>query len=203
MQNYLKNKKLNSALVSVFAILVALSSFQNCGQKLFRSQSDQKEKTPEQKIAGTESNIYHAIRFDASENLTGQNSNGTSAFGTTRLNIELTKSEVIYSKFGVYPVIGAVKPETQELCTLDEVRRKKLVGFLTDSTICNPVPPEISCMAIAVTDIILYTATGEVELTPVICGRGAFLCDDRDAKFRAVLIDIKNKKPAAENCRSL
>jgi hypothetical protein len=88
---------------------------------------------------------------------------------------------------------------TTKSCTLDTVRLSGARQILQTSEVCRPgpLPPGmVSCLAIGAADIELSNATALVQLRPVICNSGTFLCDGNDALLRSLISDLETNPPA-------
>jgi hypothetical protein len=84
-------------------------------------------------------------------------------------------------------------------CTLDAGRLNQAREILQTSQICEPgpLPPgSVSCLALGAADIELSNDTSGVQLRPVICHSGTFLCDGNDARLRALILDLGTNPPA-------
>ena len=84
-------------------------------------------------------------------------------------------------------------------CALDETRLSSLRALLAQSSVCKPAPlaPGMAaCMAIGLADIELSAGSGEsVQLRPLICHNGTFLCDGNDKILREILNDLALNSP--------
>ncbi len=115
---------------------------------------------------------------------------------------QFISQSVTYSYFNNYPILDETSPlKNRDICQLDSSRAQMLRQILHQVSICRPAPPkngEIVCMAMALPDITLRTSSEDIQLSAVICNSGTYLCGEKDGQLRALLIDIKNKKPKCE-----
>jgi hypothetical protein len=85
-------------------------------------------------------------------------------------------------------------------CDLDLERSNRLKELLDHSSICIPgdLPPDsMVCLAFSVPDIELQSDEENIQLSPVICHQGVFLCEGNDSVFRKILADILEAPPSA------
>lgn len=83
-------------------------------------------------------------------------------------------------------------------CTLDMNRLSAFRNLLVDATVCEPAPlppGSAECMAIGIPDIKLEGQSGSIQLRPVICNNGVYLCGDRDQQLRTLLQDLIQNPP--------
>lgn len=72
-------------------------------------------------------------------------------------------------------------------CVLETRRLQSLRDLIAQSKICQPAPlPSggVSCLAASLPDIELSNGTTTVELSPLICNSGTYLCDGNDDILR-------------------
>lgn len=83
-------------------------------------------------------------------------------------------------------------------CTLDVDRLSTFRDLLVDATVCEPAPlppGSAECMAIGIPDIKLESQSGSIQLRPVICNNGVYLCGNRDQQLRTLLQDLIQNPP--------
>jgi len=87
-------------------------------------------------------------------------------------------------------------------CALDSARLSRLRDLLASADICKPGPLPADtavCMALGLADIELSQAGSSIQLRPVICHNGTFLCAGADVTFRALLADLRDNAPLGCN----
>ena len=108
--------------------------------------------------------------------------------GHNVLSIDIQKNQLTVAHGG----------QTSGQCPVDLERLEQLRSILTNAQVCKPPPvPEgqVTCLAFAAPDVSITNARERVELAPVICNSGAFLCEGRDEALPSVLIHLAKNIP--------
>lgn len=159
--------------VAVFGLLLA---FQNCAKN--QSATSTAENASEQVIGSASS--YTKIVYDP------RLESRYEALPATRVELDLKAGRVTVNDVA---------------CELDEARLGSLRALLAQSNVCRPAPPPpnfASCMAIGLADIELSGERGTaVQLRPLVCNNGTFLCDGNDKILREILKDLEQNSPCS------
>jgi hypothetical protein len=172
-------------LLSALAALGVAVSFQNCGAPS-ASQASGGSESGSSEFALPVAN-YKQVIFDPQLEMQAANK-AVGANGRVELNIE--SGDLKLTLNGV-----------EKICTLDSERQAQLAELLTNAQVCEPAQPApgtVVCLAIGAADIELVNSEKRVQLRPVICQSGRYLCDGKDAELRAILLSLKSQPPA--NC---
>ncbi len=159
----------------ILGILTLIAGFQNCGNTL--------------KAPGSDSGGHQAPSVD--EKVIGH------AGATERL---------LYIQNQVTPPSNGLELELKsgalqvgaKSCVLDATRLEQIRSLLATSAICEPAlpPGAVACMAIGIPDIQLISGASTIELRPVVCHNGVYLCGGADQTFRSLLNEIRAQPPA-------
>ena len=155
----------------IFALTLALALFQSCGQTESSSPDGNGNQKPIQ--LGPTAHYHKVSYYPPYGNEQG-----------SRLDVDL--------KAGTVSIDG-------NNCVLDAERGYRLKDILSIAQVCTPapLPPGTPvCMAMGIADTQLANDQESIELRPVICNDGVFLCDGRDQELREVLMDLRNRPPA-------
>jgi hypothetical protein len=150
-------------IVSFLGILLSFVMFQNCGRAMGGS-AGPPTPSPDQRIIVEPSN-YNKVVYTAPQS---------------------------GSQFGVDVDAGSLEFNGQN-CNLNAARVAALKDILSGAQVCEPgdLPPGTAvCLALGVPDIELFDGSYTVQLRPVICHSGIFLCDGRDQKLRDLLLQV-------------
>lgn len=169
------------ALVTVTALF---GFFQNCAQVSTSGQEPAVEGS--EKIVG-ETSRFDRIVFDSNFEIPVAYNPPDSP---PRLSADLVTGQMVLAGNTAYA----------KSCNIDAGRLESLRAIVETAKICNP--PSLSddmvaCLAIGLADIQLSNKTETVELRPVICHSGTYLCDGMDEVFRALLKDLRDRPPVS------
>lgn len=159
---------------------VLVLAFQNCSENLQPAETPAQGKTVIGNSAG-----YTKIVFDAHLEYRGPD-------GSVRLEADLEAGRLTVGITG----------RGSKSCALDQPRLNQLKELMARSKVCKPgpLPPDTAvCMAIGIADIELSNDTSSVQLRPVICHNGVYLCDGADEILRALLADLRTNVPPGCN----
>jgi hypothetical protein len=173
-------KNLTLGLLGLFTIL----AFQNCSKSGQSSTTDSADNQISERVV------------DASQTYTHVVSDPELEFSKTATAGHLE----VDTNSGV--VISLDASLVSHQCALDEDRLFALRSLLQNATICEPAAVasgDVSCMAYASADIAVSNDQASVDLRPVMCDQGVFLCNGNDALLRTLLADIKSQLPAGCN----
>lgn len=165
---------------------MTLAFFQNCGSTENQSGSDSKK--PETVLESA--NKYTQITYDPYLEVVNFR---PSADAPPRLGLDLARGQI---------EIQNRSANTSYSCAIDAPRLSALRDLLASASICEPGPfpaGTATCMAMSMADIRLSNGTESIDLRPLICASGVFLCQGADEKLRAILTDLAQYPP--ENCQ--
>ena len=171
-------------IVSLLGLGILLIAFQNCGQSGNSSASSIRatDSGGSQAVIGTTA-AFKKIVYDPRLEITQ-----SATSGHVELDLDNGAATLV------------LDTSTYD-CTVDAVRLQAARDILATSEICKPAPlpaGEASCDAIGLADLELSNASASVELRPVVCNSGTFLCDGNDLKLRDLIADLKANLPV--NC---
>ena len=186
-------RSMRSRILIMCSSIMLVLAFQNCGNSMNSAGSGQatlNSGTPadSQKIIGTTAS-FKKITYDPAPTFTIGNGGNMQR---DSVHVELSTDTGL---LGV-EVLG-----TSYACTLDPQRLSEAREILSSSKICETdalVSGTVSCMAVGLPDVVLSNDNSSVQLKPVICHSGTFLCDGNDRRLRSLISDLKENLPS--NC---
>jgi hypothetical protein len=167
-----------TSLILVFSS--TLLFFQNCGKVAAPSDGSASDNQKSETVIDSASR-FKKISYDPA-----------GAYGAAKLHLDLSLDS------------GALTADVDGIsysCALDSARLAEAREIIAASNICQPgpLPPGTAvCMAASIPDVLLSNDADSVQLQPVVCHFGTFLCDGNDARLRALLTDLRENLPA--NC---
>lgn len=156
---------------------------------------------------------------NCSQTLKGQNPDGSENKSEEVIGNGADYTKLVYDPYleGSYPNAPASKKlevdtqsgvmklssssATAKTCTVDTARLDQLRDVLSKAQICKPGPlPDNTavCMALALADIELSNAANaKIQLRPLMCNNGTFLCAGLDDVLRGLLGELRDNPPVS------
>ena len=170
--------------LGILTVTSLLVLFQNCAQVGPSASVDLPKGNSSEKVIGDASQ-FNSIIFDEQLEMPAQYQQ--QKVGAERLVIDLQSGNMSLGE----------NTATPKSCGVDNQRLNELRSIVQSASICEPIKTEDAvCMAIGMADIQLSNKEKTVELRPVICSNGTYLCDGLDQVFRDILKDLRANPPA-------
>lgn len=164
---------MQTRLIMVLTIFGLVLAFQNCAK------------------SRSASGVNASDNLNANEQVIGPTASYTKVTYDPRL--EALNAPAIGPRLDIDVEAGEVKISVDNqstICPLGEADLGALKAVLAQSQVCMAGPSEsgVQCQAIALADIELASEDGaSVQLRPVVCNHGTFLCGGNDQVLRDLL----------------
>ncbi|MGE4132719.1 MAG: hypothetical protein AB7F86_13835 [Bdellovibrionales bacterium] len=172
-------------LLALLAVLGLALTFQNCAERL-QTENAQNDATPDSPdvVLGSASGFDKIV---ADPYLEGSNLANLPA--SVRLEINLSSGQMMQLS----------RPSNNSVtCAVDSNRLTALRDLIASAQICEPgpLPPNTAvCMAYSMADIELSGGGTSLQLRPVMCHSGRFLCSGLDSVLRELLHSLRDSPP--------